>query len=124
MRLILICLFVIYCNYGSAQSKKIKVLNTNDIKYYKVYKALDLSTNDSLILLGCKANNKDFSEVELTVGEFYTVDTRLNSHIKVEEDNYLFLHHGITMIQNIQISNKGSLPVLILSYEAIIRKDE
>ena len=66
----------------------------------------DLSTNDSLILIGCKANNKDFSETNLVVGKTYNVETRLNSHIKVEEDDYLFLHHGITMVENVQISKR------------------
>ncbi len=108
------------------QTKKIEVIEITNIDYYYVYKAVEYEKTpvDTIILLGNKPNNKDYKEILLQKGKKYEVETRLKSAIKMSEDKYMFCKPTRNMLNNIVISNKKSLPVLILNYKEILSEEK
>jgi|GEM_PF-6589829 len=119
---ILIVLSILTSLTAFGQSKTIKVIEINDIKYYHVYKVLDLTTvtKDTLLFLGCKKNNTDFKEIKLDLQKQYNITTQFIYPVKISDDEYLFSKPGVNIIDYIRISQKGNLPVLITDYEPVI----
>lgn len=119
-----VIVFIFFFKYHAfGQSQHIQVLSKEEIGYYNVYKVIDYvnKNNDTLIMIGCKSNNKDFKEINLGVGKRYKIKSRLNSQIKISDEKYIFCSPGVNVISEIPISLKGSLPVLILDYEMICK---
>jgi hypothetical protein len=103
------------------QTKKIKVIEITNIEYYYVYKAVEFekTQTDTIILLGNKPNNKEYKEILLQKDKKYEVETRLKSAIKMSEEKYMFCKPTRNVLNNVVISNKKSLPILILDYKEI-----
>jgi len=118
-----IVFFFFFKDNAFGQSQHIQVLSKEEIEYYNVYKVIDYvnKNNDTLIMIGCKSNNKDFKKINLGVGKKYKIKSRLNSQIKISNEKYIFCSPGVNVISKIPISLKGSLPVLILDYEMICK---
>lgn len=120
-KLLFISIFII-CKFSFGQEKKvIKVLEVDEIKYYYVYKTIDISTNDTIILLGSRLD-KEFKTVKLVKNSYYEVETRFKSAIKISNEKYMFCKPAVTKIDGIQISDKYSLPVLILDFKKVKEK--
>jgi len=104
------------CNLFS-QEIKVKIIDIKAIDYYYVYKAVNYNLNDTITLLGSKVNSEEAKLVLLNTDECYKLKTRLKSAIKISPDKYFFCKPNITIIENVQISDESSLPILILEYE-------
>jgi len=115
---ILVPLFYLIFNYTFSQKKCIKVLEVHKIKYYYVYKAFNCQRNDTITLISSKLD-KEFKKIELLKNNCYIVDTRLRSAIKISEIRHFITKHAITIIEDIQISDKNNLPVLILDSKMV-----
>ena len=122
IKLIISAVFLLSVNAMLGQTKKIKVIEITNIDYYYVYKVIEYekSSIDTLILLGNKPNNKDYKEILLQKNKLYEIETRLKSAIKMSEDKYMFCKPTENILNNVIISNKKSLPILILNYKEII----
>ncbi|PWK17961.1 hypothetical protein LX78_02360 [Xanthomarina spongicola] len=117
MKKTLILLLFLFSNIAFCQTKVVKVLNVSYIDYYYVYTAYNYISKDLIVLISSK-NDIEFKKILLKTKN-YVIETRLKSAIKISEDKYLFCKPNITTIQNIQISDKETLPVLITDYEEI-----
>ena len=117
MKKTLILLLFLFSNIAFCQTKIVKVLNVSYIDYYYVYTAYNYISKDTIVLISSK-NDIEFKKILLKTKN-YVIETRLKSAIKISEDKYLFCKPNITTIQNIQISDKETLPVLITDYEEI-----
>lgn len=117
MKKTLILLLFLFSNIAFCQTKIVKVLNVSYIDYYYVYTAYNYISKDLIVLISSK-NDIEFKKILLKTKN-YVIETRLKSAIKISEDKYLFCKPNITTIQNIQISDKETLPVLITDYEEI-----
>lgn len=118
-----VIVFIFFFKYHAfGQLQHIIVLSKEEIDYYNVYKVIDINkSDDTLIMIGCKSNNKDFKAINLGIGKQYQIKSRLNSQIKISDEKYIFCSPGVNVISKIPISLKGSLPVLILDYEMICK---
>ncbi len=114
----LFCLFLVICNYSFAQENCIKILDVNEIKYYYVYKAVNVYENDTITILSSKLD-KEFKIIKLEKNNFYEVKTRLKSAIKISDEKYIFCKPVINKIEDTQISDENKLPVLILDYKNV-----
>lgn len=114
--------FFLSINPALGQTKKIKVIEITNIGYYYVYKAVEYEKipADTIILLGNKANNKDYEVMLLQKDKKYEVETRLKSAIKMSEDKYMFCKPTRNVLNGVIISDKKNLPVLILNYKEIL----
>lgn len=110
-------------DHAFGQLQYVQVLSKDEIDYYNIYKVIDYvnKSDDTLIMIGSKSNNKDFKEINLGIGKKYQIKSRLNSQIKISDEKYIFCSPGVNVISEIPISLKGSLPVLILDYEMICK---
>lgn len=111
---ILFSLGLIICNYSFGQNSCIKILEVNEIKYYYVYKAFDVSNKDTITVLSSKLD-KEFEIIKLNKNEFYKVKTRIKSAIKISEEEYFLCKHAITIIDGVPISDEKKLPILIIA---------
>lgn len=118
----LFILSILLYNITYCQNKKVEVIDIANIDYYNVYKVIEFKTtsNDTLILLGCNDNNKDFTEINLEKGKKYNIETRLYSSVKISEDRYMFCKPSGNILNSTRISIKGSLPILILNAKEIV----
>ena len=117
MKIYLIIFFAVFSILG--QNKKIKVISCKEIEYYYIYNVIEESfyKQDTLIVLGCKEINKDYNKVNLQIGCEYDVETRYISQVKTSNNEYLHCSPGVTSIQKVPISVRGSLPLLVLNYK-------
>lgn len=115
---IVLLLFLVFNNISFGQENCIQVLEVNEIKYYYVYKALSIATNDTITILSSKLDT-EFDLIKLDKNKYYKIETRLKSAIKISEEKYVFCKHAITTIENIAISDKYKLPVLVLNYKEV-----
>jgi hypothetical protein len=111
-------LILLFCNISFGQERCIKILEVNEIKYYYVYKVFDVSVKDTITILSSKLDT-EFEIIKLDINKFYKVETRLQSAIKISEEKYKFCKHAITIIEEVQISDKYKLPVLILNFKEV-----
>lgn len=117
-KIFLIFMFLIQWSYSIGQIACVKVLEVDEVAYYYVYSAFNFSQNDTIILLGSKLD-EEFKTIKLDKNNLYKIKTRLRSAIKVSDEKYIFSKHAITTINDIQISNKNQLPILILDYKKV-----
>jgi len=115
---LLLLLFSVFCNHTFGQKKNIKILNIESIKYYYVYKAFDFNNKDTIVLLSSK-KDKEFKLIKLEKDSTYHTETRPLSAIKISEGKYIFCKPTINIIDNIKISNRDKLPVLILDSKKV-----
>ena len=118
---IIIVIILTSINVIFGQSKKVKVIKVTTIDYYYVYKVIEYNKNylDTLILLGNREINKDDKEILLKMNKKYLINTRLKSAIRTSDENFMICKPTENILNNVVISNKKSLPVLILNYEEI-----
>ncbi|WP_395044490.1 hypothetical protein [Flavobacterium sp.] len=126
IRLIISTVFLISINAIFGQTKKIQVIEIANIDYYYVYKVVEYekTPTDTIIVLGNKPNNKDNKEILLKKGKKYEVETRLKSAIKISDERYMFCKPTQNVFNNVVISNKKSLPILILNYKEILLENK
>lgn len=91
-----VIVFIFFFKYHAfGQSQHIQVLSKEEIDYYNVYKVIDINkSDDTLIMIGCKSNNKDFKAINLGIGKQYQIKSRLNSQIKISDEKYIFCSPG------------------------------
>lgn len=94
----------------------VKILDIQEIDYYYVYLTLDTEKKDSVRFISSKSDD-EFKKIFLQKDSFYRIQTRIKSSIKISDSSYLFCKHGKTIINNVQISDKGKLPILIVDFE-------
>lgn len=115
---IILFLFLGLSSTCFGQEKCIQVLEVNEIRYYYVYKVFEIPSNDTITIISSKLD-PEFETIKLEKNKFYKVKTRLRSAIKISEEKHLFCKHAITIIENIPISDKYNLPVLVLDYKEV-----
>lgn len=106
-----------YIRVYSQDTYLIKVLKREEIDYYYVYKAV--SSKDTLIFLSQKYSDQGSKKIRLKVDKCYEISTQSEYRIKVSNEMYIFTSFGGTNIDNIRISDTGSLPILITGYNRI-----
>lgn len=123
MKIILIYVTVLLLTFNItiSQTKKIEIIEITEIDFYYVYKAIEYEKIpvDTIILLGSKLNNPEFKEVFLQKNKKYEVETRLKSAIKSSNNRYMFCKITQNILNNVIISDKKNLPVLILDFDEI-----
>jgi hypothetical protein len=96
----------------------IKILDIQEIKYYYVYKAFEIEKKDTLTFISSKSDI-EFRMIMLEKDSIYKIKTRIKSTIKISDSTYVFCKHGKTIIENVQISDKNKLPIMIIDFNKI-----
>lgn len=120
MKNIVLLISLLIVNLSFAQKREVVIKKIEQIKYYYVYTACDLETNETFIILGCKNNDSEFVKVKLDLDKKYLIEYRYQSFIKIDEKKYIRCIHTRTIINNIAISDKGNIPLLITKYKNIL----
>lgn len=102
-----------------SQDYVVKVIDRKEIYNYYVYKSISLK--DTLIFLSQKYNSQDFNKIKLKVNKTYKISTTPIYRIKISSDKYLLASLGGNIIDEIRISYKEDLPILVTDYSILRR---